>query len=231
LERRIAGTALGALVAVLLLGAAPARALPLLDPGFESGAVVAGGVGGWDVFGGAAFSNAQARTGSLSMLPAAGTGFVPGSVQFLPAAPGSQWSLGGYGLHVGLPVQAPAFGVLQLTFWSGPAGAGTDLGTLETSPGVARTSAQITAGSPSGTWILLDTGPVTAPPGTQSIGAYTIFVNFSGNAAPAGVYFDDLTLTAVPEASTGALLAAGLLATSARSRLRRRLPSTSATRA
>src|SRR5690242_10742086 len=89
----------------------------LSDPSFESGTAVGSGVGGWGLFNGAAFSNAKARTGTMSMLDAA-AGNVPGSFQFLPATGGSQWDLTGYGLSTGLPPQSsgPVFGLIQVTF-------------------------------------------------------------------------------------------------------------------
>ncbi len=67
----------------------------LADPGFEHQTTAADG--GWNLFGGAAYSNAYARTGEWSMfLPAFFS--VPGTVEQFPAAPGSKWQLTGFGM-------------------------------------------------------------------------------------------------------------------------------------
>jgi hypothetical protein len=205
-----------------LLVAANASA-SLIDPGFESGVVVPGGVGGWDVSGGSAFSVAQARSGSRSMFAATAPGAVPVAFQFLPATAGSEWQLTGYGLHLGLPAQTSGavFGLIQITFFSGPNGSGTNLGTLATSPGNAQLSVQINSQTPSSTWTFLDTGVATAPAGTQSVGVYAVFVNFTSvSSLTHGVYFDDLALTAVPEPFAPALLLFGAATLLARGRLR-----------
>jgi len=94
------------------------------------------------------------------------------------------------------------FGELQITFFSGPNGTGSNLGTVATSPGNAQGSNQITSTSPTGAWISLDTGTAQAPAGAQSLEAFTLGVNLAGSA----VYFDDISLVqVVPEPSTLAL--------------------------
>ena len=45
-------------------------------------------------------------------------------------------------------------------------------------------------------WIFLDTGTATAPAGTATVQAFTLYVDYSGTNAVQGVYFDDLTLCA-----------------------------------
>lgn len=185
----------------------------LFDSSFESGVAVPGGVGGWDLENGAAFSTVVAHTGTHSIADFGANG-VPIDFQFLPATTGSRWDLTGFGYTPGMVPQTsgPVFGIIQLTFFSGPAGTGTDLGTVETSPGTAKASAQINLDSAINTWIPLDTGIVTAPAGAQSIAAYSLVVNFTSlTSTPQGAYFDDLTLVQVPEPGSAGLLACGLL--------------------
>ena len=194
----------GAGLALLFLGAATLQAQNLLtDPGFETSS-------GWTLFNGAAYSANFARTGTMSMLDAT-VNNVPGSFEAFASAPGLKYDLTGYGFTPTALAGSPAFGLIQLDFFSGPNATGTDLGTVETSPGTAKGSAQVNGSSVTGQWISLDTGIATAPAGTQSVAAYTIYVDFSGNNQ--GVYFDDLNLEAiaVPEPSTFALMATGFL--------------------
>jgi hypothetical protein len=176
----------------------------LTDPGFESGGVSSA----WSTFNGASFSQAFARTGSWSMDDNGHGGFgVPGSFETLPTVAGAAYDLSGFGLTPTTPGTGTTFGALQITFWSGPNGTGSNLGTVETSPGNALVSNEINVNSPTGVWIALDTGTATAPAGTQSLQAFTIVVD--QNAA--NVYFDDITLTQVPEPSCLALAGLGAL--------------------
>ena len=160
----------------------------LVDPGFECQTPAA--QGGWTLFGGT-FSTAFARHGRWSMLDAAQSGIV-GSFQQLPAAPGSRWRLTGHGLSPTPIHGAPAFGIVQLSFFDA---AGNDLGTVETAnTGVkAKTSNPVDATTPAGKWTRLDTGMATAPAGAAFVQAFTLYVDFTGLAQ--GVYFDDLRLT------------------------------------
>ena len=159
----------------------------LTDPSFENQTPVASG--GWNAFGGA-FSPEYARTGMWSFAVAAYFG-VTGSVEQLPAAPGSRWRMTGYGFT---PLQlqgAPAIGVIQVTFFDA---FGNDLGTVETagSPFPAKTSNPVDWSTPVGVWTYLDTGAVTAPAGAAFIQAFTLYVDFSGYSQR--VFFDDLSL-------------------------------------
>lgn len=159
----------------------------LTDPSFENQTPVASG--GWNTFGGA-FSPEYARTGMWSLAAAAYFG-VTGSVQQLPAAPGSRWRMTGYGFT---PLQLqgePAFGVIQVTFFDA---FGNDLGTVETAGNQfpAKTSNPVDWNTPVGVWTYLDTGAVTAPAGAAFIQAFTLYVDFSGNSQR--VFFDDLSL-------------------------------------
>jgi hypothetical protein len=189
---------------VFVLGNSTVQAQNLLsDPGFESGTAVPSAVGGWALSnGGGPFTTAQARTGSFSMEESGGGGFqVPLSFQALPSSAGLSYDLTGFGLITTAPQAGANFGGVQITFFSGPNGTGTNLGTVQTTPGNALFSNEITSASPLNTWISLDTGIATAPAGTQSLEAFTIVVD----ANPTTAFFDDISLTQVPEPSTLAL--------------------------
>jgi len=196
---RIIGT--GASLALALSAATTSFSNILIDPGFEL--QTPSGSGGWSLFNGAAFSSAQARSGTFSMLDAT-VNNVPGSFEEFTASAGMKFQLTGYGMTPTPLLGTPAFGILQVTYFDS---AHVNLGTVETSPGNALASAQINGGTTLGTWTFLDTGIATAPANTAFIQAFTLVVDFSGNAQ--GVYFDDLTLTQVPEPSSLALLGLG----------------------
>src|SRR5258705_13337688 len=93
--------------------ATPCAANLLVDPGFELQTLP--GSGGWNLFNGAAFSNAQARSGTSSMLDAT-VNNVPGSYEQFAASAGMKFQLTGYGLRTTPLAGTPAFGVIQLTY-------------------------------------------------------------------------------------------------------------------
>ncbi|HEX4266117.1 MAG TPA: PEP-CTERM sorting domain-containing protein [Verrucomicrobiae bacterium] len=194
---------LAACVAALSTGiSAQAQGL-LTDAGFESGGVSTA----WGTFNGAAFSQTFAHTGTWSMEDNGHGGFgVPGSFEIFAASAGSAYDLTGFGFTPTAPGTGTTFGALQITFFSGANGTGSNLGTVETSAGNAKVSNQINTGSATGVWTALDTGIATAPVGTQSMEIFTIVVDQN----PADVYFDDLTLVQVPEPSCLALAGLGL---------------------
>ncbi len=177
----------------------------LKDPSFEMR--LPPEQGGWMLFDESMYSNDQARTGSQSMFnwgfsrnvpyPPYLLGSVSGSFQEFAASPRSQWRLTGYGVAPVALRGAPAFGVVQISFFDAD---GKDLGTVETAGDQgpqARISNKVTAATPAGQWTWLDTGIVTAPAGTAAIHAFTLFVDYSGSNRSQGVYFDDLTLCSV----------------------------------
>ncbi len=168
--------------------------------------------GGWALFDEGMYSQDQARTGKQSMFhygysrsvpyPPFFIGSVSGSFQELPAVPGSQWRLTGYGLTARKLRGTPAYGLVQVSFFDAR---GKDLGTVETAGGSgapAKTSNEVNNGSPPGEWIFLDTGIATAPEGTVTIQAFTLYVDFSHSNTSQGVYFDDLNLCALGEEGT-----------------------------
>src|SRR6185312_4769943 len=149
-----------------------------------------------------------AHSGTWSMQDNGHGGFgVPGSFQTLSTVAGNSYDLTGFALTPSAPGGGNTFGGLQITFFSGPNGTGSNLGTVQTTPGNALVSNPVNASSPTGVWIPLDTGTATAPAGSQSLQVFTIVVDQN----PANVYFDDLSLVQVPEPSSFALAALGAL--------------------
>lgn len=184
----------------------------LKDPGFESR--LASEQGGWILFDGSRYSTEQARTGKHSIFnwgfsrtvpsPPFLLGMASGSYQEFPAGPGSRWRLTGYGAANTRLEGAPAFGIVQVSFFDA---AGNDLGTVETADdnnATALTSNQVNSASPVGEWIFLDTGVATAPANTAKIHAFTLFVDYSGSEIIQGVYFDDIKLCSLDAGDDGA---------------------------
>ncbi len=180
---------------------------PLKDASFEL--QLAPKQGGWILFEQSLFSPDEARSGSQSMFNGAFSrtvayhpffvGTVSGSYQEFPAGPGSRWRLTGFGV-TSTPLQGtPAFGIVQVSFFDA---LGNDLGTVETADSKtaqAKTSNEVNNQTPAGEWIFLDTGIATAPAGTATIQAFTLYVDFSGSNTAQGVYFDDLSLCALDD--------------------------------
>src|ERR1700757_510735 len=143
----------------------------LTDAGFESG-----GTGSpWSAFNGGAFSQTVAHSGTWSFEDNGHGGFgVPGSFETLAATAGLSYELTGFGYTPTTPGGGNTFGALQITFFSGANGTGSNLGTVQTSPGNALVSNPINASSATGVWTALDTGIATAPAGAQSMQVFTI---------------------------------------------------------
>ena len=164
---------------------------------------------GWILFDESMFSTDEARSGSQSMFnwgfsrsvpyPPYFVGTVSGSFQEFPAAPGSRWRLTGFGAAPTALRGAPAFGIVQVSFFDA---LGKDLGTVETAGNktpLAKTSNKVNSQTPAGKWIFLDTGIATAPAGTATVQAFTLYVDFSGSDTSQGVNFDDLSLCALED--------------------------------
>ncbi len=175
----------------------------LKDSGFET--ELASDQGGWTLFDQSRYTSDHARSGSQSMFnwgfsrilpsPPFVSGTASGSFQQFAAGPGSRWQLTGYGMTPTRLKGAPAFGIVQISFFDDQ---GNDLGTVETTDTKtrARTSNQVNSETTPGEWIKLDTGIATAPAKTAKIHAFTLFVDYSGKGLAQGVYFDDLRLCA-----------------------------------
>ncbi len=180
---------------------------PLRDASFEL--KLAPDQGGWTLFDNSLFSTDEARSGRQSMFnwgfsrtvayPPFFIGTASGSYQEFPAGPGSQWRLTGFGVTPTALEGTPAFGIVQVSFFDA---LGNDLGTVETADSNtprAKTSNEVNNLTPVGEWIFLDTGIATAPAGTVTVQAFTLYVDFSGSNTSQGVYFDDLSLCAVDD--------------------------------
>jgi len=112
----------------------------------------------------------------------------------------------GYGLiSATIPgfTNVTSFAGLQITFWSGLDGTGSNLGTVETSPGNALFSAHLDGLTPLNTWVPLSV-TAHAPAGAMSVQCFSITID----QTPVSAYFDDMTL--IPEPSTIALALTGL---------------------
>ncbi len=202
--------AIAALLAVLLCSNPAVTAdhdNTLQDPGFENR--TSASESGWRPFENSVFSDEHARTGSWSMYNGGLSrtvayqpffvGSVSGSYQEFPATPGSRWQLTGYGFAPEGLQGAPAFGIVQVSFFDAD---GNDLGTVETagSDGAkAKVSNEVNAQSPANEWVFLDTGIATAPSGTVAVHAFTLYVDYSGSGLAQGVFFDDLNLAALAD--------------------------------
>ncbi len=180
---------------------------PLEDASFEL--QLPDDEGGWILFDESAYSRDHARTGKQSMFnaglsrtvpyPPHVVGSVSGSYQEFPAEPGSRWRLTGFGMTPVALEGTPAFGIVQVSFFDAD---GKDLGTVETADSptpLAKTSNEVNNQSPVGEWIPLDTGVATAPAGTATVQAFTLYVDFSVTDTSQGVYFDDLSLCALED--------------------------------
>ncbi len=173
------------------------------------------GVPGWANFGGANFlQTGLALSGSWVLdTPDNGGGYsVPGTYQDFAASPGEQFTLSGwvYTPNV-LPANGNDFALLQLSYYTGSPpnnyAGGMGLGADGVDVG------QPAGGGvplPQGVWTYASVSG-TAPAGTNSLGAYLLDINADANA---DFYFDNMSLTVVPEPGTLGLTAAGLAALS-----------------
>ncbi len=180
------------------------------DAGFEQ--QLSPDAGGWQLFNESRFSSAQAYAGERSMFnfglsrtvpfPPFLVGTASGSFQEFAATPGSRWRLTGFAMTATRLKGTPAFGLIQVSFFDAD---GKDLGTVETmgnKSAKAKTSNELNNQSNAGEWIFLDTGTATAPEGTATIQAFTLYVDYSDSNQSQGVFFDDLSLCEIDNNST-----------------------------
>lgn len=169
----------------------------LTDPSFESGTVVPSAMGGWNAFGGTGFSQDYAHSGTFSMKTTSDAD-ISGAIQGVPATVGATYMLTGWAY---LPVAlqgAVAFLVLDFGDVNGAV------------VGNSYQSILLDSSSPVGAWIPLSV-TATVPAGAAIVVSVTYIFNFSNIPGPTAFY-DDLTLTQVPEPSLISFLAFGLVA-------------------
>lgn len=213
---KVLGTVAGATAALSVVTSTAQAQNLIADPSFENQATAPNpnptDVPGWASFGGATFSQTFAHSGSWSLYtPDNGGGYsVPGSYEVAAVTAGDTYTLSGwvYSPNALVP-NSNDFAILQLSFFAGSppdnyAGApgvgpayGVNVGTPAGGGGVAL---------PQGVWTFASVSAV-APAGANSLGAYLLNINADANA---DFYFDDISLTAVPEPCTLALVGIGL---------------------
>jgi hypothetical protein len=161
----------------------------LADPGFESGAFSANG---WSPVNAAALSHDYSHSGVWSLKDAYdsnGVGPVVGGTQIVPGVPGLTYSLSAWAL---IPAAlSGSQGLLLMDFQDSNHQLINYNGTVFYTVGAL-------ASTPTQTWTFLS-GSVIAVPGTAYVQVTAELFN-SINPAPANVvYFDDVSLTQVPE--------------------------------
>lgn len=188
----------GGMAAVSISNAQPVVSPNLLsDPGFESGMPVPSGIGGWATVVDAAFSQTYHRSGAWSMENYYSPGGFHGvSDQETTVTPGADYSLTGWALTPNALSSITSQGYLILFFADAN---GAVLGQF-------LTSAPLNNAAPANTWTQLSVDG-TAPANAVSVYAETTLWNPGPGDA---VYFDDLSLTIVPEPSAWVVLSAGL---------------------
>ncbi len=205
------------IAAVAALTSSPVQANFIYDPGFELQLEAPNpnptGVQGWVPFDGAWFFDTPlAHSGNWVMdAPDMGGGWsIPGAYEVFAASPGETFTLSGWVYTPSvLPTAGNDFAILQLSFFTGappnnyaggsgvgPA-AGADVGQPAGGGGVPL---------PQGVWTYASV-TATAGAGTGSLGVYLLDINAD---AKADFYFDDISLTSIPEPASFALLTLGL---------------------
>jgi hypothetical protein len=174
----------------------------LADPGFESGVFSAGG---WSPLSGAAFSHDYSHDGVWSLKDACGTngiGAVVAGIQEVPGVPALTYALSGWAL---IPTAlSGSQGLLMMTFEDSNHQLINYNGTVFYPVGT------LTSSTPTLTWTFLS-GSVTAPPGTAYVEVVPELFNQLNPSPHNIVYFDELSLTQVPEPVGLPIISLGLV--------------------
>jgi hypothetical protein len=196
LSIRVIGT-VTCLAAALALSPLSAQAQNLLtNPGFESGNT------GWTVWWpspGASAITAHSGVNSLQTYgPWNGNWDASGAYQGVSITSGAEYDFSGYLMNLSTdPLTGNSFGLLQLQFRDS---GGNTILTVD--------GPHMTAATPTDAWQFMDFTAV-APANAVTAWAYAMHVNSAYESGSA--FFDDLSLTLVPEPSSLGLLGLGLL--------------------
>jgi len=178
--------------AVLFAGYASYASNLLFDPGFESGSFLPNnsGLGGWSQGASAVISQDYAHGGSWSLkLAYDGSTFVIPALQFAPVSPQASYTVSGWGFT---PSPSTFTGIgagyLMVVFFD------ANFGQIQTQ-NTYDPMGIINGSTSARTWTFLS-GSVTAPPSAAYLEVLPEL--FSGSAGNA-VYFDDISVTPVPE--------------------------------
>jgi hypothetical protein len=176
----------------------------LTDPGFESGSFAANPNLGWGPVNAAAISHDYVHTGLWSLkdhYDTNGIGPVVAGTQIVPAVAGATYALSSWAFTPA--ALNSSRGMLLVDFQD------SNQQFINYNGTVFYTLGALDSSSPALTWTFLS-GSVTAPPGTVYVQVLAELFNvFSGSPSDV-VYYDDLTLTQVPEPTVSALAALGL---------------------
>jgi hypothetical protein len=171
----------------------------LADPGFESGVFSASG---WSPLNAAAISHDYSHGGVWSLKDAYNSnGPVVAGIQDVPGVPGLTYALSGWAL---IPAAlSGSLGVLLMDFQD------TNHRLINYNGTVFYTIGTLAPSTAPLTWSFLS-GSVTAPPGTAYVEVLPELFNQLNPSPSNVVYFDDLTLTQVPEPAGLVLISFGV---------------------
>jgi hypothetical protein len=160
----------------------------LADPGFESGVFSAGG---WSPLNAAAFSHDYSHDGVWSLKDAYDSnGPVVAGTQTVHGIPGATYSLSGWAMTP--TALSGSLGFLMMTFED------SNHQLIDYNGTVFYAVGTLTSSTPPLTWTFLS-GSVTAPPGTAYVEVLPELFNQLNPSPNNVVYFDDISLTQVPE--------------------------------